>query len=336
MRDFLDIMQTHGYYRDDRWNKTQHTYTLETGSKIEFFSVDQPGKVRGPRRDRLFINEANNTPFETFEQLEIRTKDFVFLDWNPSSSFWYYEEVKGKRDDVEELTLTYKDNEGLDEQIVRSLEMRRERVNWWKVYGLGELGEVESRVYTGWQFIDEVPHEARLERYGLDFGFSEQGDPSVIVAVYYYNGGIILDQLLYQKGLHNRDLANFFINQRKALIVADSAEPKSISEIQQYGLSIIGTEKGKDSKKYGISVMQDQRISVTKRSVEGIKEYRNYLHFVDKDGRMIVGETVGADDFLDASRYGVCSLVPIIQRKEFAQNMPRFYRESKKLFNKAR
>lgn len=332
IRDFLDIMRSHNYYRDDRWNKTEHTYTFETGSKIEFFSVDQPGKVRGPRRDRLFVNEANNISLETFEQLEIRTKDFIILDWNPSSEFWYYTDIK-QRDDVEELTLTYKDNEALDDNIVKSLEMRRYRENWWKVYGLGQLGEVEGRVYTGWQIIDEIPHQARLERHGVDFGFTQ--DPAVIVDLYYFNGGLIFDQVLYQRGLHNRDLANALKNLKPALTIADSAEPKSISEIQQFGISIIPCEKGKDSKRHGIASLQNQQVSVTKRSIELIKEYRNYLWETDKEGRL-TGETDGHDDCLDACRYTTTSLIPIIQRKEFVANMPRFYMESKKGFNKAR
>lgn len=337
MRDFLDIMQSHNYFIDDRWNKTLHTYTFETGSKIEFFSVDQPGKVRGPRRDRLFINEANNISFETFEQLEIRTKDFIFLDWNPTSEFWYYTEIRGKRDDIEELTLTYKDNEALDEQIVRSLEMRKDRVNWWKVYGLGELGEVENRVFTGWQIIDQIPHEARLERHGLDFGYSP--DPAAIVDIYYYNGGIILDQVLYQVGLKNRNLADALKNLKPALTIADSAEPKSIAELQEFGISIIPCEKGKDSRKYGIKTMQDQQISVTKRSLDLIREYRNLLWLANKEGKVIgheTGDTVGDDHCIDAARYGIMSLVPIIQRQEFNQNQPRFYQERKKLYNRAR
>src|SRR3990167_8500607 len=145
MRDFLSILKEHGYFRDTRWNKTDYVYTFETGSKIEFFSVDQPRKVRGPRRDRLFINEANNVPFETFEQLEVRTKQFVFLDWNPTNEFWYYTDVKGQREDAEELTLTYKDNEALDQSIVDSIERRKNRSGWWQVYGLGQLGEVEGK-----------------------------------------------------------------------------------------------------------------------------------------------------------------------------------------------
>src|ERR1044071_4864698 len=120
MRDFLAIMEAHRYYRDERWNKTDFIYTFETGSKIEFFSADQPSKVRGPRRDRLFINEANNVPYETFDQLEVRTKDVIFLDWNPTTEFWYYDQVS-KRDDVDFCIVTYRDNEALDKAIVESI-----------------------------------------------------------------------------------------------------------------------------------------------------------------------------------------------------------------------
>ena len=147
IRDFLDVLETQKYFVPNRWNKTDHTYTFETGSKIEFFSVDQPGKVRGPRRDRLFINEANNVPYETFDQLEVRTKDFIFLDWNPTNSFWFYEEVQGRRNDVDHLVLTYKDNEALPQAIVEAIEQRKERKGWWKVYGEGQLGEVEGKIY---------------------------------------------------------------------------------------------------------------------------------------------------------------------------------------------
>ena len=133
IRDFLAIMQTHGYYRDERWNKTDYIYTFETGSKLEFFSADQPDKVRGPRRERLFINEANNVHYEAFDQLEVRTKEFVFLDWNPTNEFWFYTEVQDKRNDVEHITLTYKDNEALDANIVASIEQRRKNLAWWRV-----------------------------------------------------------------------------------------------------------------------------------------------------------------------------------------------------------
>jgi len=195
MRDFLQIMEQHNYFDPNRWNKSDYTYTFPTGSKIEFFSLDMPHKVRGPRRQRLFINEANNIPHETFDQLEIRTESEIWLDWNPTNEFWFYTDVM-KRIDVDFEILTYKDNEGLQPSVIESIERRKDNKNWWLVYGLGQLGEVESRIYKDWQIVDTIPHEARLERYGIDFGYSN--DPTALVAVYKYNGGLIFDEITYQ------------------------------------------------------------------------------------------------------------------------------------------
>ena len=329
IRDFLNIMESHKYFKDKLWNKTDYIYTFESGSKMEFFSADQPGKVRGPRRDRLFINEANNVPFESFEQLEVRTKEFIFLDWNPTAEFWYYTEVRNKRDDVEELTLTYLDNEGLSPEIVKSIEQRKNRAGWWQVYGLGQLGEVEGKIYKNWQIIDEIPHEARLERYGLDFGYFP--DPTAVVAVYYYNGGYILDEVLYKQELLNRQIAETMRNLPEGLVMADSAEPKSIAEIREFDINILPVEKGPDSVSYGIKKVQAQQISVTKRSVNLIKEYRNYLFKVDKEGFIIPGVPEdGNDHCLDAVRYAIVSLTSVKDEEDYLNILRRRHRNNEK------
>ncbi len=323
IRDFLNIMEAHGYYNDDRWSKSEFTYTFETGSKLEFFSADSPDKVRGPRRNGdLFLNECNNILYETYTQLAIRTEGDIYCDYNPVVEFWVHDEIIAKNVEHDFLKLTYLDNEGLSPVIVKELESRKGNTAWWRVYGQGEIGELEGRVYTNWNIIDDIPFNARLERHALDFGFDP--DPATIIDIYTYNGGIILDEVLYQRGLHNRDLAAALKNLPKVITIADSAEPKSIADIATYGISIIGTPKGADSKRNGISTMQSQRISVTKRSVNLIDEYRKYMLAQDKNDRFIAGVTVGRDDCLDAARYGVCSLVPAIQRKEFVDAMPRF------------
>lgn len=307
IRDFLSIMETHNYFIPNRWNKTDYVYEFETGSKIEFFSVDQPSKVRGPRRDRLFINEANNVPYEAFDQLEVRTREFVYLDWNPVQEFWFYSDVQGRRQDVDFITLTYKDNEALDKSIVDSIETRRERRNWWKVYGEGQLGEAEGRIYTSWTIEDELPKFARLERYGLDFGYSN--DPTAIIAIYYYQGGYIWDEITYQKGLSNKQIADIFLNQPPQLVIADSAEPKSIDEIKGYGVNILGAEKGKDSVNNGIQLVQNQKIGVTKRSMNILKEYRNYMWETDKDGKIINVPSPIWNHTMDAGRYAMASII---------------------------
>lgn len=306
MTDFENIMRDRGYWEESCWNKTISTYTFPTGSKLEFFSTDS-GKAHGPRRDILFVNEGNNIEYKVFDQLRVRTKKIIWVDWNPSNEFWYYTELKD-RVDHDFLTLTYKDNEALDQNIVDDIESHIGNKNWWNVYGLGRLGEVEGKIYSNWQIIDEIPHEARLERYGLDFGYSQ--DPAAIVAVYYYNGGYILDEITYQKGMSNKRLADVINNLPLATVIADSAEPKSIDEMREYGLSILPASKGPGSINHGIQYVQDQKISMTKRSVNLIKEYRNYLWKTDKDGKILAIPEGGLDHLLDASRYAMESLRP--------------------------
>lgn len=307
MRDFKNIMMAHRYWKDSNWNATDSVYTFETGSQIEFFSTDNGDKLRGARRDRLFINEANNVAFDAFEQLEVRTKQFVYLDWNPTSEFWFYTEVQGKRDDVELIIVTYKDNEALAPEIVQSIEQRKNRPSWWKVYGEGQLGEVEGKIYKDWQIVDEIPFGARLERYGLDFGYSN--DPSCLVAIYYFNGGYILDEIFYQKGMSNKQIADSILAcPKQALVIADSAEPKSIDEIKSYGVQMIPAKKGQDSVRQGIQFVQDKAIMVTKSSLNIIKEYRNYLWLTDKDGKILNEPDHTYSHSMDAIRYGMDSM----------------------------
>lgn len=316
IRDFLSIMQEHGYYKPERWSKSEFTYTFETGSQIEFFSADQSGKVRGPRRDRLYVNEANNVPQETWEQLLIRTREEAWADWNPVTDFYMYEEygiddeaIPATSSDprVDVQILTYKDNEGLEPSLVEDIEIKASRSKSWKrVYAEGKRGQLETMIYTNWRIIDEIPHEARLERYGLDFGYTN--DPTAIVAVYLYNGGYILDEVTYQKGLSNKQIADILNNQPKALVMADSAEPKSIDELKLYGVNVLPVTKGQGSVNQGIQYVQDQQISITKRSVNGIKEYRNYMWMTDKNGIRVNTPIDLWNHFLDATRYAFDAL----------------------------
>ncbi len=306
--DFQNIMKDRGYWNEDRWNQTKHTYLFETGNKLEFYSVDTYGKAHGPRRDVLFVNEANNLEYKIVDQLITRTREIVWLDWNPSEEFWFYTEMLPNRQDIDFITLTYLDNEALDPVVVAEIESHKNNKNWWTVYGLGQLGVIESRIYKDWQFIDEVPFEARLERYGLDFGYSN--DPTAIVGVYYYNGGYILDEVVYQKGLLNKPIADIINSQtNKALVIADAAEPKSIDEIRLHGVTILPAQKGPGSINRGIGYVQQQKISVTKRSVNLIKEYRNYNWEVDEKTDKIINEAQEFDNHLmDATRYAISSI----------------------------
>ena len=181
---------------------------------------------------------------------------------------------------------------------------KEKRPNLFKHKWLGEPNSLEVKIYKDWAIIDELPHEARLERTGMDFGYSN--DPSAIVDIYKYNGGFILDEVTFQKGLSNKQLADILRNKEpKALVIADSAEPKSIDEIKSYGVNILPCVKGRDSIVQGIQYVQDQRISITKRSLNIINEYKKYLWQTDKQGRVINVPEGGFDHSLDAVRYGL-------------------------------
>jgi phage terminase large subunit len=318
IRDFLKIMEMVGMYAPDKWNKSSLTYTFSNDSFIEFFSADQPDKLRGARRDVLFINECNNIEWESYYQLAIRTRRFIYLDYNPVSEFWVDTELKSDPDS-EMVVLTYKDNEALDKSIVKEIEKAKEKAktseywaNWWRVYGLGEIGNLEGVVFSNYQLVDSIPEDAKLIGYGLDFGYSN--DPTALVGIYLFNGQRYIDQILYRTGMMNGEIAKHI--ESGVICYADSAEPKSIEEIRRYGKTIRGVTKGKDSINYGIQVMQEQTYFITKRSTDLIKELRGYIWDKDKSGNTM-NRPIGVDHALDAFRYHEMEAIGI--KRNFGQ-----------------
>jgi phage terminase large subunit len=305
LKDFLTIMKSTNRYFDERFNKSLLRYEFGNGSYIEFFSADDSSKLRGARRDILYINECNNIEFEAYNELAIRTKREVFLDFNPANEFWVHTELKDEPD-TDFLILTYKDNEALDKRIVREIEKNRLKAttstywaNWWRVYGEGLVGMLEGVVFSNWQQIDIVPPEARLLGYGLDFGYSN--DETSIIEVYNYNGQRILNEVCYQTGLINSDIANKL--QKNVIAYADSSEPKSIEEIRRTGQQIKGVTKGADSINFGIQIMLSQKYLVTKQSTNLIKELRAYCWDKDKTGKTLNKPQGKNDHAIDAVRY---------------------------------
>ena len=305
LKDFIKIMRWIGNFNENNFNQSNLTYRFTKGSYIEFFSADQPDKLRGARRDILFINECNNVNFESFQQLNIRTKKFIYLDFNPTSEFWVHKELKDEPDS-DFLILTYKDNEALDNSIVQQIEKNRLKAetsaywaNWWRVYGLGEIGMLEGVIFSNWKTIDNLPKDAKLIGIGLDFGYTN--DPTAIIEIYNYNGQRILNELKYQTGMLNSDIAKEL--PKHVPVYADSSEPKSIEEIKRYGITIKGVTKGKDSINYGIDVMQRQEYLVTSNSVNLIKELRAYCWDTDKAGTRLNKPIDTNNHAIDALRY---------------------------------
>jgi phage terminase large subunit len=304
MRDFFEILSKCNMYSEEFHNKSQFEYYLN-GNTIEFMSVDQPQKVRGRKRNILFINEANELDLEDWRQLLLRTTEKVILDFNPSDEFhWIYDEVL-IREDVEFYQTTYKDNPFLEQVVIDEIErLKTIDENYWRVYGLGERGQNRSTVF---QFIiADIPETAKLKSYGLDFGFS--ADPSSLVAFYIDGDTIYFDELIYQTGMTNIDIGNAIKSigiDRRDVIWADSAEPKSIHELYQFGYNVKGTVKGSDSINVGIDMMRRYTIALTKRSLNLIKEFRNYKYIEDKMGRLTNKPVDAFNHGIDACRYAV-------------------------------
>lgn len=324
MRDFIKIMQATGRFIADHWNKSNFVYTFTNGSFIEFFSADQQAKVRGPRRDILYINECNNVDFETYSQLAIRTKQTIWLDYNPTNEFWAHTELMQDADS-DFLRLTYEDNEALSETIIAEIEKAKTRAfynpesdnlfaesniknaywaNWWKVYGRGEVGSVQGCVYSNWQIVDHIPSVARFLGLGIDFGFVN--DSTAIVALYMYDKELYVNEICYNTGMTNGDIAALLKQNgylANTLIVADCAEPKSIAEINRYGFKIQPCAKGADSINFGIDILQQYKINITAESTNVIKEFRNYIWETDKNGNS-TGRPIDAYNHAgDALRY---------------------------------
>lgn len=303
-KDFEKIMRTTGRWIQDHWNKTLLKYTFTNGSYIEFFSTDQPDKLRGARRHILYVNEANNVKWDAYMQLAIRTAKTIWIDFNPTHEFWYHTELVNDPD-WEECTLTYLDNEAAPESVVKEILKAKEKAktssywdNWYKVYGLGQIGILEGVIFDNWQTTPNVPGEARLLGTGLDFGYTN--DPTALIAVYKYNEFRVLDEILYRRGMVNADIARYI---PKEICYADSAEPKSIEEIRRLNVDIKGVTKGADSIKFGIQIMQGEKYLVTERSTNLIKELRNYCYDTDKNGKTLNKPIDDWNHAIDAVRY---------------------------------
>lgn len=316
MRDFLDICRETNVLKVCTWNKTNSTLYLPNGSLIEFYSVDTMG-AHGARRDLLYVNEANRISWDTFSQLEVRTREQVILDFNPVNEFWAHTELvnNSSRTDVQFLKVTYKDNEALDGLTVKAIEQRRGdgTSNWWRVYGLGEVGSLEGNVYEGWcsYSAEDMNKNAKLVRYGVDFGFSN--DPTAVVAIHEdEEGSIWLKTEILETKLLTPDLIKKCKKLPEALFVCDNARPEIIAEMQANGIRAIGCDKTPgekmNGKRYNIELVQRRKVHYLCTDKDLEREYLSYKWRKKKTGETLDEPEDGNDHCMDAIAYAVRDL----------------------------
>lgn len=321
---FKTIMQETNRWEDREWNASSLIYTfLENQSKIQFKSFDSVGKAKASgKRDILFLNEANHISFEIADALMIRSR-ITYIDFNPDNRFWVHNEVLGTKN-ADFIVLTYEDNEGISPETLEDLLEKKDKAffnvdlqnpeifkesnvknqywaNWCKVYIFGEIGNLEGVIFNNWKAIDKIPLDAKYIKTGVDFGFTN--DPTTIIDKYEYEGLAIYNEVLYQKGLTNSEIAKFLKADFKRIVVADSSEPKSIFEIKQYGINIVGAEKGRDSVNFGIQNLQKKDFIVTSNSLNLIDELRKYRWTTAKDGSNINTPIDAFNHCIDPIRY---------------------------------
>lgn len=305
LRDFIKILNLIGLYSEKDHNKSDNTYRLNT-STVEFISASDPQRIRGGRRDYLFLNEANELDFETWNQLVLRTNGKVVLDYNPSMEYhWIYEDVL-TRDDVDFYITTYKDNPFLPAKVVKEIErLAKVDEERWKVYGQGQRGGSSETIYNNWKFIPIQEYkeiEGGIRIYGQDFGYN---CPSALVEVVIKDQNVYVNELMYETKLTTSDLIerykNFNISKRDE-IYADSAEPKTVEEMYRAGYNIFSSNK---SVWDGIMKVKSMPLFITSSSVNLIKEIKNYKWKKDRDGKVLEDPIKFMDHALDAMRYAV-------------------------------
>lgn len=309
IRDFQSLLGD--TFNFDLWNASDKIYRFpNTGSAIEFFSADDDSKVHGSARDYCFINECYFVDWEVYRQLAVRTRKSVLLDYNPRSRFWVDEKVLS-RNDVTLIHSTYKDNPHLTERQIKEIESNKGDENWWRVYGMGETGSVEGLIYTNWDIVTAMPQRYKKEFFCIDFGFTN--DPTSVLRVRLSGGELWVQELCYQRGMVNQDIVKCLKDAgvaKGALIVCESAEQKSIAEINNLGgFRAVPVAKGRGSVVAGINMVMPYKIHVMEDALGTIYELRNYSWKRDINGDYINEPVDKYNHSLDALRYGVTTFL---------------------------
>ena len=326
LKIFQDVMFETNRWIESHWIGNPMEYTFGNGTIIQFKSFDSIGKAKASgKRDVLFLNEANHISFEIADALMIRSKQ-TWIDFNPDNEFWAHTETLNEHNS-EFLLLSFEDNEALPDETLEDLLIKKAKAffncdlpndllfkdgnvkneywaNWWRVYGLGQIGRLQGVVFDNWKQVEAIPFDAQLLGYGMDFGFTN--DPTTLIAVYRYDSKLYVDEVLYRTNMTNNEIGNFLKSNgivRPNEIIADSAEPKSIQELRLQGFNITPASKGADSIKIGIDILKRNEFLVTQRSTNLIKELRAYVWDTDRDGKLTGKPIDHSNHAIDALRY---------------------------------
>lgn len=332
MRDFDRILANYGINPLDVKNISESFYKIN-GTIIEFFGVDNLGKVHGPERDILFVNECNFVKQDIFEQLLIRTRGTVFLDFNPSSEFWAHTDYiqKAKVEDgigvtdtglkFKVIKSTYRDNEHLTANQLAYIESKKKNAIWWKVYGEGELGRLEGAVFTNWRFGE---FDTTLQKlYGQDYGFSVDPTTLLKIAVDPKKKIIYADERFYTQDLRTTSQiseANL-AHAGQSLIVGDSAEQRLISELRGTYKNNIVECLGESKKSVAARLyrMLDYELVITEGSANLEKEL-NYYTWIDKKGKLVID---AFNHLIDPMGYAFDYFIQATSRKKTKIHVPR-------------
>ena len=307
LRDFISILRSHNIYKEENHNKSSSEYHL-FGNLIEFISLDQPVKVRGRKRDLLFINEANELYWEDWQQLLFRTSEKIILDYNPSEEYhWIYDKII-PREDTSFLKTTYLDNPFLEKSLIQEIErLKYTDEQYWQIYGLGEKGTSKAIIFNFSEY-SVLPQQAQFIAMGMDFGYTN--DPTALVGVWMQDLNLYIQEYLYRTMMTTNDINNFFKEKiTDQIIYADSAEPRVIDELRRMGWRIRPSLKGRDSVNAGIDLLKRYKLHIHKDSTNAIQEFRNYKWLEDKTGKLTNKPEDKNNHITDAVRYATYSII---------------------------
>lgn len=314
-RDFEDVMHRLGIWDQKCYNKSDMIYRFPNGSEVEFFSTDNEEKLRGRKRDVLFVNEANELSYIEWKQLKMRTTQLCIIDYNPSFSDDHWIVELNKDTKAYHFTTTYRDNPFLEQVIVDEIESYRgSNDSLWRVYGEGMQAVVEGAVYKEYDIVDDIPESAHRRWGAIDFGFTN--DPTAILEVAADGKDIYIDEVAYMTGMVSGDIISVCrqsLGGRK--IICESADPRLVEELYRAGCNVHAVRKFAGSVEAGISKAHEFRIHVTRRSTNTIRELKNYVYMQDKGGKWLNVPVDAFNHAMDAFRYVVMEELMGGQRK---------------------